>query len=263
MEPKDKVIVVTGASMGIGLAIARELAGTGARVVLAARSVDKLTAEADRICRDGGTAMAVEMDVTSDSSVASAVDEVLRRFGRIDVLVNNAGNGGKLGFWASTDRTATRAMFDVHVFGMERAARAVLPAMLAQGAGTIVNIASTVAWVPMPAAAAYCAAKAAVLAFSESLRGELGDRGVKVQVFAPPHTSTSAGLDWALEGPQIFPPEWVAREFVQALRRGRPRYLAGASNRLLLMIQRIAPGLASSIMKSIGLRAGAKALAGA
>jgi NAD(P)-dependent dehydrogenase (short-subunit alcohol dehydrogenase family) len=203
------------------------------------------------------------MDVTDPASVAAGVESALRRFGRIDAVVNNAGNGGTLGWWASADPEAMRAMFDVHLFGMETVTRAVLPAMLAQGAGTVVNIASTVAWVPMPSAAAYSAAKAAVVAFSESLRGELAPRGIDVVVFGPPHTSTDAGRAWPLEGPRVFPPEWVAEELVRALRRGTPSFLAGASNRALLVMQRIVPGLAARIMRDIGLRAGAKAVAAA
>jgi NADP-dependent 3-hydroxy acid dehydrogenase YdfG len=148
--------------------------------VLAARSIDTLRAEAERLTAGGATALAVPLDVTSDASVAAAVDEVLGRLGRIDAVVNNAGNAGRLSPWDRMDPAATRAMFDVHVFGMERVTRAVLPHMLARGSGTIVNIASTLAWVPMPMAAAYSAAKAAVLSFSESLRGELAGRGVDV-----------------------------------------------------------------------------------
>jgi NAD(P)-dependent dehydrogenase (short-subunit alcohol dehydrogenase family) len=261
VEPKDRVILVTGASSGIGLAAARALARAGARVVLAARSREKLAAEAERIAAAGGAAFAVELDVTSDASVAAAVAAVLARFGRIDVVLNNAGNGGELGFWAEAAPDHLRAMFDVHVFGMERVARAVLPAMLAQGSGAIVNVASTVAWVPMPTAAAYSAAKAAVLAFSESLRAELEPRGIEVVLFAPPHTSTEAGQAWPLEGPRVQSPEWVAEELVDTLRRGRKRRLAGASNRMLLVIQRIAPAYAAYLMREMGLKAGAKARA--
>jgi len=261
MDPKDKVIVVTGASSGIGLASARALARAGARVVLAARSRGKLASEAERIAAAGGAALAVELDVTSDASVAAAVAETLARFGRIDAVLNNAGNGGELGFWADAEPEHLRAMFDVHVFGMERVARAVLPVMLAQRSGVIVNVASTVAWVPMPTAAAYSAAKAAVLAFSESLRSELAGRGIEVVLFAPPHTSTEAGRAWPLDGPRVHPPEWVAEELVDTLRRGRKSRLAGASNRALLVIQRIAPAYAAYIMRQMGLRAGAKAQA--
>lgn len=257
MEPEGKVIVVTGASSGIGLAAARALAREGAHVVLAARSLEALQAETERLARQGGTALAVVMDVTSDASVAAAVAAILARFGRIDAVVNNAGNAGTLALWDATDPAVTRALFEVHVFGMERVTRAVLPAMLAQGSGTIVNIASTLAWVPMPSAAAYSAAKAAVLSFSESLRGELADRGVQVVLFAPPHTRTPSEMP--LRGPRVFSPEWVADELVRALRRGRICFLAGASNRALLMMRRFAPSLATRIMRDIGLSAGARA----
>jgi NAD(P)-dependent dehydrogenase (short-subunit alcohol dehydrogenase family) len=255
MDPQGKVILLTGASSGIGLASARALAGAGARVAMAARSLAALQAEAARLNERGGMAMAVAMDVTSDASVEAAVATVLRWQGRIDAVINFAGNGGRLALWEQTPHDHTRRMFDVHLFGSERVARAVLPAMLAQGSGTIVNIASTVGWVAMPSAAAYSAAKAAILSFSQALRGELAGRGIDVVVFAPPHTRTAAGQDWTLQGPRVFEPEWVAAELVRCLRRGRPSFLAGRSNRLLLAIQRISPAYATYIMKRIGLQA--------
>lgn len=250
------VVMVTGASSGIGLAASRALARAGATVVLAARSGAKLEQEAEGIRREGGRALAVALDVTSDASVRDGVAEVLARLGRIDVLINNAGNGGRLARWADTDPAATRVMFEVHVFGMERVSRAVLPAMLARGRGTIVNIASVVAEVPMPNAAAYCAAKAAVVAFSGSLRGELGPRGIDVRVFAPPHTRTAAGDAWPLGLARTFSPEWVADALVRSLRRGDARVFAGSTSWMLLALHRVAPGLASRVMTDIGLRAG-------
>jgi NAD(P)-dependent dehydrogenase (short-subunit alcohol dehydrogenase family) len=261
MDPKDKVILVTGASSGIGLAAARALARAGAAVVLAARSREKLATEAERIRAAGGAALAITLDVTSDDSAAASIEATLARFGRVDALVNNAGNGGELRFWAEAEPDHLRAMFDVHVFGAERMARAVLPAMREQGGGTIVNVASTVAWVPMPSAAAYSAAKAAIVSLSESLRAELSPDGIEVVLFSPPHTSTDAGRAWPLEGPRVQTPDWVADELVSTLRSGRKRRLAGASNRMLLVIQRIAPAYAAYIMRDIGLRAVARARA--
>jgi short-subunit dehydrogenase len=260
MNPRDKVILVTGASDGIGLAAARALGRAGAKVALAARTLPRLEAAAQAMREEGVEALAVALDVTADASVAAGVEAVLARFGRIDAVIGCAGNGGHMSAWLATAEDATRAMFDVHVFGAERVARGVVPAMLAQGGGTIVHIASTVAWVPMPNAAAYSAAKAALVSFSTALRGELAASNIDVCVFAPPHTRTAAGLAWPLEGPQMFEVDWVADELVRTLKRGRASHLAGASNRALLLLGRLSPSLATRIMRGIGLRAGQKAL---
>jgi NAD(P)-dependent dehydrogenase (short-subunit alcohol dehydrogenase family) len=115
-------------------------------------------------------------------------------------------------------------MFEVHVFGAER----------------------------MPSAAAYSAAKAAIVSLSESLRAELAPDGIEVVLFAPPHTSTDGGRAWPLEGPRVHTPEWAAGELLDTLRRGR-------ASRVLLAIRRIAPAYAAYLMRGIGLRAVAKA----
>jgi len=253
MELENQVVVVTGASSGIGLAIARALVARRARVVFAARTLPKLQAEVERAGEDGGQALAVELDVTSESSVARAVQSVLQRFGRIDVLINDAGNGGTLGLWSAAGPSATRDMFEVHVLGSERMMRAVVPAMREQGGGVIVNFASTVAWVPMPGAAAYSSAKAAVVALSHALRAELARERIDVRVFAPPHTSTDAGKLWPLPLPKIFTPEQVAEQLVRALRGSKPRVIPGG-NAMLLLLQRISPRLAAWIMDGIGWR---------
>ena len=224
-------------------------------VVLGARSRERLDAAVAEIRADGGAATAVTLDVTRAESVTDAVDEVVRAVGRIDAVIHFAGNGGTLGAWEAADPQALRAMFDVHVFGAERVARAVLPVMTAQGGGTIVNIASTVARVPMPMAASYSAAKAAVVALSSALRAELADRKIEVLVFSPPHTNTDAGKAWPLKGPQIFEPEQVAADLLRAVRRNRRVFLSGMGNRMLLVIQRIWPAYAATIMKSIGVAA--------
>jgi short-subunit dehydrogenase len=143
-------------------------------------------------------------------------------------------------------------------YSVPSACRAVLPAMLEQRAGVIVNFASTIAWVPMPGGAtAYSAAKAAVVAMSESLRAELRESGIDVRIFSPPHTSTDAGRRWPLDLPKIFTPEWVADQFVRTLRRDAARATPGG-NGALLFIQRVAPALATRIMNGVGFRALAK-----
>lgn len=254
MKLQEKVILITGASGGIGLEVARALLQEGAFVALCARSKEKLIEEAKRATDEGLNALAVQMDVTSDESVRAAIQSIIARWGRLDVVINNAGNGGRLSYWNTTDPHATQEMFDVHVFGAERVIRAALPFMLAQQSGTIMNIASTVGWVPMPGAAAYSAAKAAVISLSDTLRAELAPNNIDVRVFAPPHTSTDAGKEWPLGLPKIFAPEWVAAELVSALKGKRSKVIPGG-NGMLLFLQRLWPPLATRIMNKIGFTA--------
>ncbi len=253
MELRGSVVLVTGASSGIGRAVGRRLAAEGAKVAFAARRLPELNAAVEAVRAEGGEAFAVPLDVTSDSSVQACVQAVVERYGRLDAVINNAGSAGRLELWAKSDTSTTMAMYDVHVFGTERVTRAALPHLLASG-GTLVNVASTVAWVPMPAAAAYSSAKAAVVAFSASLRAELRGTGVRVVVFAPPHTKTESGDQWPLNLPKLFTPEWVAESLAGALRGRGEEYVVGG-NAALLFIQRLSPSLAAGIMRRVGLNA--------
>lgn len=262
MKLEGKVVVVTGASCGIGRSIAHALVREKARVVFAARSTERLAAEVRQATQEGGDALAAPLDVASMSSVEAAVAQILAHYGRIDVVVNCAGNAGEMGLWAATAPEAVQALFEVHLFGTERVMRAVVPAMRRQGGGTIVNFASTLAWVPMPGAAAYSAAKAAVTSLSEALREELAAERIDVRVFAPPHTSTEAGKRMPLDLPKIFEPQWVAAEFIAFLRGRRARALPGG-NGMLLLLQRLSPRLAAQIMNGLGWKALAKVAAGA
>jgi NADP-dependent 3-hydroxy acid dehydrogenase YdfG len=258
MKLANKVILITGASQGIGLAVAQQLAAAGAQVVLAARRADKLAAEVASLRAAGQRASAVQLDVTSDESVQRAVAEVLAEHGQIDVLVNNAGNGGGLDFFLQDNAAHMRSMFDTHMFGTERMTRAVLPSMLERGAGRIVNVVSTVAYVPMPGATAYCAAKAAVVAFTNALRGELAHTPIQLVLYSPPHTQTTAGDLWPLDLPKQFDVGYAANALVGVLERDSSEWLAGGNN-MLLWLQRISPSWAASIMRKLGLKATRKA----
>jgi NAD(P)-dependent dehydrogenase (short-subunit alcohol dehydrogenase family) len=260
MKLANKVILITGASQGIGLAAAQQLSAAGAQVVLAARRADTLAAEVASLRDKGLRASAVQLDVTSDGSVQRAVAQVLVEHGQIDVLVNNAGNGGELDFFLQDSAEHLRATFDTHMFGTERMTRAVLPAMLERGAGRIVNVVSTVAYVPMPGATAYCAAKAAVVAFTNALRGELAHTPIQLVLYSPPHTQTKAGEQWQLDLPKQFDAAYAADALVAVLERDVSDRLAGGNN-MLLWLQRISPSWDASIMRDIGLKATRKALA--
>lgn len=255
MKLHGKVVLVTGASRGIGLEIARALLREGARVAFAARTTELLEEVVAEAMLGGGEAIAVTLDVTSAESVERGVAQVERTLGPVDLLVNNAGNGGALGLWADAPVAAFHEMFDVHVHGSERMMRCVLPSMRARGTGTIVNFASTVAWVPMPGAAAYSAAKAAIVALSETLRVELAGSAIDVRLFAPPHTKSAS--TWPLDLPKVFEASWVADAFVSFLRKDRAMAIPGG-NAALLWVQRVSPRLAARIMNDLGWKALAK-----
>jgi NADP-dependent 3-hydroxy acid dehydrogenase YdfG len=164
----DKVVLVTGASSGIGAGIARELGRAGAKLALGARRMDRLQALAGEI---GGETMVGWLDVTDRADVAAFVDGVRRRFGRIDVIVNNAGVM-PLSPLASLKVEEWDQMVDVNIKGVLHGIAAVLPEMTERGSGHIVNIASIGALHVVPTAAVYCATKFAVRAISEGLRQE-------------------------------------------------------------------------------------------
>jgi NADP-dependent 3-hydroxy acid dehydrogenase YdfG len=169
--------VVTGASSGIGAATARRLAAEGYAVVAAARRVDRLTALVDEI---GGTA--VRCDVTDPAQVAHLAEVVGPR---LDVLVNNAGAALGQAPVADADPEDWRRMFDVNVLGLLHVTRALLPALVASGAGTIVNMGSTAGRVSYEGGAGYVAAKHGTKVVSQTLRLELFDQPVRVCEIAP------------------------------------------------------------------------------
>ena len=167
----DKIILITGASSGIGAGIARELGGVGARLLLGARRLDRIEALAAEIRAAGGQAEARALDVTDRPSMAAFVQAALDTWGRIDVLVNNAGIM-PLSPLAAGKQDEWERMVDVNIKGVLWGIGAVLPLMEAQGRGQIINIGSIGALSVVPSAAVYCATKFAVRAISDGLRQE-------------------------------------------------------------------------------------------
>ena len=178
----NKVILITGASSGIGEATARLLAASGAIVLLGARRIDRLGRIVEEIVANGGIAQARLLDVTSRDDVAAFARHALDRFGRIDVIVNNAGVM-PLSPLAALKVDEWDQMIDVNIRGVLHGIAAVLPTMKSQGAGHVVNIASIGAHAVSPTAAVYCATKYAVWAISEGLRQENTD--IRVTTICP------------------------------------------------------------------------------
>jgi short-subunit dehydrogenase len=184
MATQKPVALVTGAATGIGRAVALGLVDAGYEVVGTSRHTSAVTPY------KGVTF--IDLDVASDESVTRAVEQVIGRFERIDVLVNNAGVGSTGAAEESTVGQDQR-VFDINVFGLIRMTKAVLPHMRAQGSGRIINISSVVGFMPMPYMAIYAASKHAVEGYSESLDHEVRQYGVRVLLVEPPWVKT--GLD--------------------------------------------------------------------
>ncbi|ASW05988.1 SDR family oxidoreductase [Rhizobium sp. 11515TR] len=172
--PIDKIILITGASSGIGAGIARELASVGAKIMLGARRIDRLEALAAEIREKGGTVMTRRLDVTDRADVAAFAEAARLAWGSVDVIVNNAGIM-PLSLMASMKVEEWDRMVDVNIKGVLHGIAAVLPEMAARGAGHIINIASIGALAVSPTAAVYCATKYAVRAISDGLRQECRD----------------------------------------------------------------------------------------
>lgn len=181
MKSKKPIALVTGASSGIGKATAERLAAAGYTVY----GTSRRAAQADQ----QSYAM-LSLDVTREESAKAAVEEVIRREGRIDLLVNNAGFSVAPAGAEESSIEQAQAIFDTNFFGLIRMTRAVVPHMRQQGGGRIINIGSVLGFLPMPYGALYAATKHAVEGYSESLDHELRTRGIRVSVIEPAYTKT-------------------------------------------------------------------------
>jgi NADP-dependent 3-hydroxy acid dehydrogenase YdfG len=178
-----KVALVTGASSGIGEATARALAAEGARVAIAARRAERLDMLARRIRSDGGEALAIEADVSSEAEASAMVVRAQKEFGRLDILINAAGVGVAAPF-QNTTTAEYRTMVDVNVLGLLYAIHAALPIMKQQGSGHIVVVSSGTGRYPH-ASTVYAGTKHAASAIAESLRREVGKDGIRVTSIEP------------------------------------------------------------------------------
>ena len=220
-ELQDQVALVTGGGRGIGRNIALELAAAGARVAVAARSADEIGQTAAEV---GG--LAIECDVSDRAAVERMVEQVESEYGRIDLLVANAGTsvGEDEGAWKLEPADWWR-VFEVNVLGVYLCCRAVIPGMLARGGGRIVNVASGAAYLPGVSSTAYSSSKAAVHRFSETLALQLEPRGIPVFSISPGLVRTRMTGRFDEDAPWT-PPE-LAPRLVRALASGRLDRLAG------------------------------------
>ncbi len=243
---KGRVVIVTGASSGIGLETARAFAREGCRVAVCARRAERIEATARQLELLGAEVLSSDVDVRDEEQVGQFVRAVLDRWGRVDILVNNAGFGIVRPF-AELSTEEIRDLMDTNFFGAVYFTKAVLAGMLPRRDGHIINVDSVVAKVPAPNYSVYSAAKAALDSLSQALRAELGPHGIHVTAVHPGATRTEywevAGSD-ADRGISRFlmqSPTTVAMAIVGVARRPRADVYPQPGTRLLPLIRALFP----------------------
>jgi short-subunit dehydrogenase len=192
MEIHDKVVLITGASAGIGLATVRRFATAGAKLALVARSADTLDHLAEELQIQGNEAIALPADMSDPKQVQRVIEETVHHFGRLDVVINNVGQAA-IGTIADLNPDDFRKTLELNVFGPLAAMQAVIPIMREQGGGLIINISSVVSKMQIPGMAAYAATKAALNMLSDTARGELAAENIRVITVYPRSTATDFG----------------------------------------------------------------------
>ncbi len=258
MRFSNQVVWITGASSGIGEALAHAFAAEGARLVLSSRRPDEL----ERVCAACPRPeehRIVPLDLTQPGTFAAAVAEVERQCGRVDVLVNNGGVSQRA-LAMHTAPEIERALMEVNYFGQVALTKAVLPGMLARRFGHIVVVSSVMGYVGTPGRSSYAAAKHALHGYFDSLRAEVWREGIKVTLACPGYVKTSVSAN-ALAGDgsrhgvndathqRGITPEKCARVIVNAVARGREEVAVGGPEVMAIYMKRWFPWLASRIIR--------------
>lgn len=250
--------LITGASGGIGRAIAVELARQGSRVIVVARSEEGLLNLVDEIRTAGGAAEAVAGDITDAAVRLDALERARAAFGGLDILVNNAGRGA-MGRFAEASPERLREVFELNFFAAAELIREALPLLRAGNRPIVVNIGSILGHRATPRNSEYCASKFALRGLSESLRAEFAGEGIDVLVASPGTTETgfyrhviNPGEKQPWPQRRGVPAEAVARAVVRAIHRGKHEIIPNTRGRLLVWLNRLAPRLVDRIMERYG-----------
>jgi short-subunit dehydrogenase len=255
----NKVVIITGASSGIGAEVARRLARDHMRLTLAARRLDRLEQVAAEVNELGGEALVVQTDVCNHDELERMVQATLARWERIDVLFNNAGTGNdRILLRAKSERIRTE--IHINLIAVIECAQLVLPVMLRQKSGHIINVASIAGLVATPGGTVYSATKFGVNGFSDALRRELHGSGISVSAFCPGFTPSeiSPDLKAIAEGkpgaphpPGLMPVTFVADQVARLIRHPRKRVIIPPSWTILVLVATLFPGIADSLLPFI------------
>ncbi len=240
MDHADQVAVVTGASSGIGWALAKRLASAGYKVGLIARRKDKLVALAEEIQKKGGTAVGAGADVGNRDQTRVAVQTLREQLGPIDLMIANAGVGMPT-LLDPLNIGDIEEMFRVNVLGVVYCIEGVLPEMLRRGRGHLAAVSSLAAYKGLPGESAYCASKAAVNVYLEGLRIQLRERGIAVTVLCPGFVRTPMTAANEFHMPGLLEADEAARRIVRAIRRHSKVYNFPVGLSLLMKLTRWLP----------------------
>jgi NADP-dependent 3-hydroxy acid dehydrogenase YdfG len=264
---ENKVVLVTGASRGIGRDVALAFAREGAALILAARSAERLAQVQNEIRDLGSDALSVPTDVSSVPAVKALVEAAMNRFGRIDVLVNNAGIGKVGGVESAGFDQDVRQTLQASLFGMINVTQCVLPILRQQRSGAIVNMSSVMGRKAFARFGSYAIVMHAVSAFSDALRQELAGSNIRVSVIHPALTATDLLRD--ADEAEMPPPfrhmtplssEDVGRSVVDAVRRGTRRVVLPRTANMLLLGEALSPRIGDAIAAALTRRPVARLL---
>ena len=247
---KDKVVIVTGASSGIGEAIAREFALKGSKVMLAARSESKLSVIVKDINDSGGKASFLKTDVSIESECKNLIDKTIERYGTIDIMVNNAGLSMRATF-IDVDLKVLHRLMDVNFWGTVYCTKYALPYLI-QNRGSLIGVSSVAGFHGLPGRTGYSASKFAIHGFLETIRIENLKKGLHVMIIAPGFTSTEIRRHALVadgseqgESPRVeqdlMSPKYVAKWVLKGIRKKKRNKLLTWDGKLTALFQRILP----------------------
>lgn len=240
---KGKTALVTGASSGIGLAMAKSLATRGMNLIITARSENKLNEIASELKKQGINVQVFRSDLSQKGAPERLFEQVENAGLQVDLLINNAGFG-KWGEFLEATREQYDELIQLNINALTELCYLFIPGMLKRGEGGIINLGSTASFIPVPFAAVYSASKAYVLMFTEALQGEYGDRGIQCMTLCPGGTDTNfatvANPDVKMKpGDFKDTPEFVAEAGINAFLKGNLYVITGSRNKIIGILPRV------------------------